>query len=36
MAAAQAIADLHAGLKPKWVVNPDVFESPALRAKLHS
>jgi len=33
-AAAQAIVDLQAGRKPKWVVNPDVFESPKLRVKL--
>ena len=36
LAAAQAIADLHAGRRPKWVVNPEVFDSPALRAKLNS
>jgi phosphoglycerate dehydrogenase-like enzyme len=33
-AAAQAIVDLQAGRRPRWVVNPEVFSSPALRAKL--
>ena len=33
-AAAQAIVDLQAGRKPKWVVNAEVFSSSALRAKL--
>ncbi len=33
-AAAQAIVDLQAGRKPKWMVNPDVCKSPALRARL--
>jgi glyoxylate reductase len=33
-AAAQAIVDLHAGRKPRWVVNPDVYKSPALWAPL--
>jgi phosphoglycerate dehydrogenase-like enzyme len=33
-AAAQAIVDLHAGRPPRWVVNPDVYKSPALRAVL--
>jgi len=33
-AAAQAIVDLKAGRKPQWVVNPEVYKSPALRAKL--
>jgi phosphoglycerate dehydrogenase-like enzyme len=33
-AAAQAIVDLHAGRRPRWVVNPEVFDSPALRARL--
>jgi phosphoglycerate dehydrogenase-like enzyme len=32
-AAAQAIVDLQAGRKPRWVVNADVYRSPALRAK---
>jgi len=31
-AAAQAIVELHAGRKPRWVVNPDVYKSPSLRA----
>jgi len=31
-AAAQAIVDLQSGRKPQWVVNPEVFQSPALRA----
>jgi len=33
-AAAQAIVDLQAGRKPKWVVNSEVFQSSALRARL--
>jgi phosphoglycerate dehydrogenase-like enzyme len=33
-AAAQAIVDLQAGHKPCWVVNPEVYASPALRVKL--
>ena len=33
-AAARAIVDLQAGRKPQWVVNPEVFKSPALRAAL--
>src|SRR5262245_54893472 len=32
-AAARAIVDLQAGRKPQWVVNPEVFQSPALRVK---
>lgn len=31
-AAARAIVDLQAGRKPQWVVNPDVYASPKLRA----
>ena len=34
LAAAQAIVDLMQGRKPQWVVNPEVFKSSALRAKL--
>lgn len=34
LAAAQAIVDLKAGRKPRWVVDPDVYQSPQLRAKL--
>ncbi|MBM3831448.1 MAG: hydroxyacid dehydrogenase [Verrucomicrobia bacterium] len=34
LAAAQAIVDLMHGKKPTHVVNSDVFQSPALRAKL--
>jgi phosphoglycerate dehydrogenase-like enzyme len=34
MAAAQAIVDLQAGRKPQSIVNPDVFESPHLRARI--
>lgn len=34
LAAAQAIVDLMQGRRPRWVVNPDVFASPALRAKV--
>jgi phosphoglycerate dehydrogenase-like enzyme len=30
-AAAAAILDARAGRRPRWVVNPDVFQSPALR-----
>jgi phosphoglycerate dehydrogenase-like enzyme len=33
-AAARAIVDLQAGRKPQWVVNPEVYQSPALRAEL--
>lgn len=33
-AAAQAIVDVQAGRKPRWVVNPEVFASSALRAQL--
>jgi len=34
MTAAQAIVDLMNGKKPQFVVNPEVFKSPALRAKV--
>jgi phosphoglycerate dehydrogenase-like enzyme len=34
MAAAQAIVDLAGGMRPEMVVNPEVFDSPALRAQL--
>jgi phosphoglycerate dehydrogenase-like enzyme len=30
-AAAAAILECHAGRRPRWVVNPEVFDSPALR-----
>jgi phosphoglycerate dehydrogenase-like enzyme len=33
-AACDAVADLMNGRRPKWVVNPEVFSSPNLRAKL--
>jgi phosphoglycerate dehydrogenase-like enzyme len=33
-AAARAIADCHAGRRPQWVLNPEVFDSPALRMPL--
>lgn len=33
-AAARAVVDLQAGRKPRWVVNPEVFQSSALRARL--
>lgn len=33
-AAAQALIELRAGRRPRWVVNPDVFDSPALRVSL--
>lgn len=33
-AAADALLDLQAGRRPAWVVNPAVFESPALRVRL--
>lgn len=32
--AAQAIVDLKNGCRPQFVVNPEVFDTPALRAKL--
>ncbi len=32
--AARAIADCHAGRRPQWVLNPEVFDSPALRMTL--
>jgi phosphoglycerate dehydrogenase-like enzyme len=34
-AAAQAIVDLAKGKRPQFPVNPDVFNSPQLRAQLH-
>lgn len=34
LCAAQAIVDLQQGRKPQYVVNPEVFASPALRAEL--
>jgi lactate dehydrogenase-like 2-hydroxyacid dehydrogenase len=34
MCAAQAIVDLQQGRKPQFVVNPEVFKSPALRISL--
>jgi phosphoglycerate dehydrogenase-like enzyme len=34
MTAAQAIVDLMNGQRPQFVVAPEVFNSPALRAKL--
>lgn len=34
LAAAQAIIDLMHGRRPQWVVDPAVFDSPALRARL--
>jgi len=33
-AASEAVSDLMNGRRPKWVVNPEVFSSPKLRAKL--
>jgi len=33
-AAARAIVELQSGRKPEWVVNPYVYSSPALRARL--
>ncbi len=30
-AAARAIVDCHAGRRPRWIVNPEVYDSPALR-----
>jgi len=33
-AAARAIADCLAGRRPQWVLNPEVFDSPALRMTL--
>ena len=35
LSAAQAIVDLMKGHKPQFVVEPAVFDSPKLRAKLH-
>jgi phosphoglycerate dehydrogenase-like enzyme len=35
-AASEAVSDLMNGRRPKWVVNPEVFDSPNLRAKLSS
>jgi phosphoglycerate dehydrogenase-like enzyme len=34
VAAAQAIVDLLRGRKPRWVVNPEVYESPEFRAQI--
>ena len=34
LAAAQAIIDLMRGRRPRFAVNPEVYESPALRVKL--
>jgi len=34
MAAAQAVVDLSRGLRPAMVVNPEVFDRPALRAPM--
>ena len=34
-ACAQAIVDLMNGQRPKMVLNPEVFDSPQLRAKLN-
>jgi phosphoglycerate dehydrogenase-like enzyme len=34
LAAAQAIVDLMQGRKPRWVVDPGVYESPRLRAPI--
>ena len=36
LASAQAIVELMQGRKPQWVVNPEVFKSSALRAKITS
>lgn len=36
LAAAQAIVDLMHGRKPRWVVDSEVYKSPALRAKVIS
>jgi len=33
-AAAQAIVDLKASRKPRWMVNPEVYSSPNLRVKV--
>lgn len=32
-AAARALVDAREGRRPRWVVNPAVFESPALRIR---
>lgn len=34
LCAAQAIVDLQQGQRPQYVVNPEVFQSPALRTRL--
>lgn len=34
-AAAQSIVDLLQGRKPRWVVNPEVYQSRGLRARIH-
>lgn len=34
LAAAQAVIDLRDGRKPRWVVDPNVYTSPALRASI--
>jgi phosphoglycerate dehydrogenase-like enzyme len=34
MAAAEAIVELMNGRKPRWVVDPKVYQSPALRVKI--
>jgi hypothetical protein len=35
-AVADAILDVRDGRRPRWVVNPDVYQSPLLRAPLKS
>ena len=35
-AVVDAILDVRAGRRPRWVVNPDVYQSPALRVPLKS
>lgn len=35
-AAVDAIIDVRAGRRPRWVANPDVYQSPALRVPLKS
>jgi phosphoglycerate dehydrogenase-like enzyme len=36
LAAAQAIVDLMEGRKPRWVVDPEVYQSPRLRAPIRA
>ena len=35
-AVVDAVLDVRAGIRPRWVVNPDVYQAGALRAPLTS